>query len=213
MLKIAVFAPMPNARASIATAATPGFFRSRRKPKRVSRRKFAMLALSFSGSGNQTSPGKGCDSSDCSNPTNPAHAHAAPRLSRERANPTSHHHFLREKSGCPPLALSVFRPTTVHSTKCYNLRIMYARKLHADLVIGKERRLAPLDWLDSFCMRNFTGSAEFDDTLPTAEGRLEVGLAVDPARLALAMSEWFTKRGKGNGQAVTIELRELDPPN
>ena len=89
---------------------------------------------------------------------------------------------------------------------------MYARKLQADLVIGNERRPAPLDWLDSFCMRNFTGSAEFDDTLPTAEGRLEVGLAVDPARLAQAMSEWFTKRGKGNGQAVTIELREADPP-
>jgi hypothetical protein len=85
---------------------------------------------------------------------------------------------------------------------------MYVRKLQADLVIGKERRPAPLEWLDSFCMRNFTGSAEFDDTLPTAEGRLEAGLAVDPQRLAQAMSEWFTKRGKGNGQPVTIELRE-----
>jgi hypothetical protein len=89
---------------------------------------------------------------------------------------------------------------------------MYARKLHADLVIGKERRPAPLEWLDSFCMRNFTGSAEFDDTLPTADGRLEAGLAVDPQRLAQAMSEWFTKRGKGNGQPVTIELHEVDSP-
>jgi hypothetical protein len=87
---------------------------------------------------------------------------------------------------------------------------MYARKLQADLVIGNERRLAPLDWLDSFCMRNFTSSAEFDDTLPTADGRLEAGWAVDPTRLAQAMSEWFTKRGKGNGQPVTIVLREID---
>jgi len=87
---------------------------------------------------------------------------------------------------------------------------MYARKLRADLVIGNERRPAPLDWLDSFCMRNFTGSAEFDDTLPTADGRLEAGLAVDPKRLAQAMSEWFTKRGKGSGQPVTIELREVE---
>jgi hypothetical protein len=93
---------------------------------------------------------------------------------------------------------------------------MYARKLQADLVIGTERRPAPLDWLDSFCMRNFTGSAEFDDTLPTADGRLEAGLAVDPQRLAQAMSEWFTKRGKGSGQPVTflavslrIEPREI----
>jgi hypothetical protein len=86
---------------------------------------------------------------------------------------------------------------------------MYARKLAAEIVIGAERRAAPLEWLDSFCMRNFTGSAEFDDTLPVSEGRLEAGLAVDPARLATAMSEWFTKRGKGNGQAVTVELREI----
>src|SRR6204780_3568321 len=85
---------------------------------------------------------------------------------------------------------------------------MYARKLQADLVIGKERRLAPLEWLDSFCMRNFTGSAEFDDTLPTSEGQMEAGLRVEPARLAAAMSEGFTKRGKGNGAAVLIEIRE-----
>ena len=87
---------------------------------------------------------------------------------------------------------------------------MYARKLRAEIVVGGERRPAPLDWLDSFCMRNFTGSAEFDDTLSTGEGSLEAGLRVDPARLAAAMSEWFTKRGKGNGQAVTVEIRDAD---
>jgi len=86
---------------------------------------------------------------------------------------------------------------------------MYARKLKADILIGGQRSPAPLDWLDSFCMRNFTGSAEFDDTLPTGEGRLEGGLSVDPARLAAAMSEWFTKRGKGNGQPVVVDLKEV----
>jgi hypothetical protein len=85
---------------------------------------------------------------------------------------------------------------------------MYARKLVAEMTVGAERRPVPLDWLDSFCMRNFTGSAEFDDTLPTGEGRLEAGLSIEPARLAVAMSEWFTKRGKGNGAAVVIDLRE-----
>ena len=85
---------------------------------------------------------------------------------------------------------------------------MYARKLQAEIIIDGARCPAPLDWLDSFCMRNFTGSAEFDDTLPTGEGRLEAGLRVDPARLAAAMSEWFTKRGKGNGKKVVVELRE-----
>jgi hypothetical protein len=87
---------------------------------------------------------------------------------------------------------------------------MYARKLHAEMAIGNERRPVPLEWLDSFCMRNFTGSADFDDTLPTGEGRLEAGLSVDSERLAAAMSEWFTKRGKGNGQPVVVELRETD---
>ncbi len=80
----------------------------------------------------------------------------------------------------------------------------------AEIVIGGERRPMPLDWLDSFCMRNFTGSAEFDDTLPLAEGRLEAGLRVQPERLAAAMSEWFTKRGKGKGQPVAVEIKELE---
>jgi hypothetical protein len=85
---------------------------------------------------------------------------------------------------------------------------VYARKLQVEILIEGERRPAPLDWLDSFCMRNFTGSAEFDDTLPAAEGRLEVGLRIDPSRLAQVMSEWFTKRGKGNGKPVSVEIRE-----
>jgi hypothetical protein len=87
---------------------------------------------------------------------------------------------------------------------------MYARKLAAEMTIGGERRAVPLDWLDSFCMRNFTGSAEFDDTLPRADGELEAGLSVEPARLAAAMGEWFTKRGKGNGAPVVVELRQRD---
>ena len=83
---------------------------------------------------------------------------------------------------------------------------MYARKLKVDVIIGAERRPCPLDWLDSFCMRNFTGAAEFDDTLPTGEGSMEASLRVDPLRLAAAMSEWFTKRGKGNGKPVQVEI-------
>jgi hypothetical protein len=88
---------------------------------------------------------------------------------------------------------------------------MYARKLQAEMVIGEERKPVPLEWLDSFCMRNFTGSGEFDDTLPTGEGSLETGLSIELERLAAAMSEWFTKRGKGNGKPVRIELQELKP--
>ncbi len=85
---------------------------------------------------------------------------------------------------------------------------MYARKLKVDVVVGGERRPCPLDWLDSFCMRNFTGAAEFDDTLPTGEGQLEASFRVDPARLAEALAAWFTQRGKGNGKPVQVEIRE-----
>ena len=83
---------------------------------------------------------------------------------------------------------------------------MYARKLKVDVLVADEQRPCPLNWLDTFCMRNFTGSAEFDDTLPTGEGTLEASLRVDPERLAAAMSEWFTKRGKGNGKKVEVKI-------
>jgi hypothetical protein len=83
---------------------------------------------------------------------------------------------------------------------------MYARKLKVEIVVGGERRPCPLEWLDSFAMRNFTGSAEFDDTLPTGEGQLEAGFRVEPERLAEALSAWLTKRGKGNGEPVLVEI-------
>ena len=94
------------------------------------------------------------------------------------------------------------------SCRCYTSGEMYAQKLKAEVVIGGKREPMPLEWLDSFCMRNFTGSGEFDDTLPTGEGRLEAGTNVNAERLAAAMGEWFTKRGKGNGQAVKVEISE-----
>jgi hypothetical protein len=83
---------------------------------------------------------------------------------------------------------------------------MYAQKLRVEVIVGSQRWPCPLDWLDSFCMRNFTGEAEFDDTLPTGDGALEAGLSVSPNRLAEAMSEWFTRRGKGAGQPVRVEI-------
>jgi hypothetical protein len=83
---------------------------------------------------------------------------------------------------------------------------VYARKLQVAIIVDNEKRPCPLEWLDSFCMRNFTGSAEFDDTLPLGEGRIEAGLRVEPARLAEALSAWLTQRGKGNGPPVRVEI-------
>ena len=89
---------------------------------------------------------------------------------------------------------------------------MYARKLKVEIIVGGERRPCPLDWLDSFCMRNFTGAAEFDDTLPTGDGALEASLRVDPERLAAALAAWLTQRGKGNGQPVHVEIHAALKP-
>jgi hypothetical protein len=86
---------------------------------------------------------------------------------------------------------------------------VYARKLQVDILIEGQRRPAPLDWLDSFCMRDFTRSAEFDDTLPVANGRIEAGSRTDLERLAQAMSAWLTQRGKGNGKVVQVEIKEV----
>ena len=84
---------------------------------------------------------------------------------------------------------------------------MYAQRFFVNVIVGGQRRPCPLDWLDAFCMRNFTGSAEFDDTLPLADCLLEAGFRVAPARLAVSLGEWLTKRGRGAGTVVEVEVR------
>ena len=44
-------------------------------------------------------------------------------------------------------------------------------------------------------MRNFTNDAVFDDTLPVADGLLEAGHHVPLERLAVAMEDWFRRKG------------------
>ncbi len=84
---------------------------------------------------------------------------------------------------------------------------MFARSLTVEVVTNGERRPCPLEWLDSFCMRRFTGDAAFDDTLPRSNGLLEAGFRVDPRRLAAEMSDWLTKK-KGAGQRLEIHITE-----
>lgn len=83
---------------------------------------------------------------------------------------------------------------------------MYAQKFHVQVVLAGNRRACPLEWLDQFCMRNFTNSADFDDTLPVAEGRVEAGFRLTPERFAEGLGAWLTERGKGQGQPVTVEV-------
>ena len=83
---------------------------------------------------------------------------------------------------------------------------MYAQKFSVNVFIRGVQRPCPLEWLDQFCMRNFTNSAEFDDTLPTAEGHLEASYRLTPERLAEGLGAWLTQRGKGEGQPVIVQV-------
>ncbi len=69
---------------------------------------------------------------------------------------------------------------------------MFLRKLR---VTTDEGHPVPSAWLDSFCMRNFTNAAVFDDTLPAGGGLLEAGLRVPLPALTAAMEAWFRRKG------------------
>ena len=45
---------------------------------------------------------------------------------------------------------------------------MYAQKLLVNVVIRGERRACPLEWLDQFCMRNFTTLLNLTTRCPSA---------------------------------------------
>jgi hypothetical protein len=83
---------------------------------------------------------------------------------------------------------------------------MYAQKFWVDVVIRGQRRPCPLEWLDQFAMRNFTNSADFDDTLPVGDGQIEAGFKLTPERFAEGLGEWLKQRGKGEGEPVVVEV-------
>ena len=72
---------------------------------------------------------------------------------------------------------------------------MFARKLHVEWINAAGRHECPLHWIDNFAMRNFTNDAIFDDTLPVADGLLEVGNRVPIPQLHDAMQDWFRRKG------------------
>ena len=87
---------------------------------------------------------------------------------------------------------------------------MFARKVRVEVLHPDGRRPCPLDWLDSFCMRSFTGRGEFDETLPVAEGVLEASFQVDPEALRAALEDWLTRKF-GGGRPVRLALTEVGP--
>jgi hypothetical protein len=72
---------------------------------------------------------------------------------------------------------------------------MFARKIRVEYEENGQPRPCPLKWLDSFSMRNFTNAGIFDDTLPVADGRMEIGSKVPLDQLRDAMEDWFRRKG------------------
>jgi hypothetical protein len=72
---------------------------------------------------------------------------------------------------------------------------MFARKIRVEYEADGQTLLCPLKWLDSFSMRNFTNASVFDDTLPLADGQMEIGSSVPLDQLKDAMEDWFRRKG------------------
>jgi hypothetical protein len=71
---------------------------------------------------------------------------------------------------------------------------MFARKVRVEYEQNGQLLPCPLKWIDSFSMRNFTNASVFDDTLPIADGLIEIGAKVPIAELNVAMEDWFRKK-------------------
>lgn len=84
---------------------------------------------------------------------------------------------------------------------------MFARKIQVDVVNAQGARPCPLAWLDSFCMRSFTGRSAFDETLPVGDGLLEASFRVDLPALQADMEDWLTRKC-GAGKPVKLNLAE-----
>ena len=56
-------------------------------------------------------------------------------------------------------------------------------------------------------MRNFTNASVFDDTLPVADGQMEIGTHVPLDQLRDAMEDWFRRKSylpKDAGLVLTL---------
>jgi hypothetical protein len=71
---------------------------------------------------------------------------------------------------------------------------MFARRIRVEYDENGRRRACPMKWLDSFSMRNFTNASIFDNTLPVADGVMEIGTHVPVQELKAAMEDWFRKK-------------------
>lgn len=90
---------------------------------------------------------------------------------------------------------------------------MFALRLQIDRIDSEgTAHPCPVRWIDSFAMRNFTNDAVFDDTLPIADGLLEVGYRVPLDRLTSRMEDWFRRKSYiGPGEHLRITSASPGP--
>jgi len=88
---------------------------------------------------------------------------------------------------------------------------MFARKICVEYEDNGQRHPCPMKWLDSFSMRNFTNASVFDDTLPVADGLMEIGRRVPLVELKDAMEDWFRRKSYlPKGTVLVISENEVD---
>jgi len=88
---------------------------------------------------------------------------------------------------------------------------VFAREIRID-VLGPDGALpCPVAWLDSFCMRSFTGRGAFDETLPVRDGLIEASFQVDAQELQADLEDWLTRKF-GEGKSVKLMLSEARLP-
>jgi hypothetical protein len=86
---------------------------------------------------------------------------------------------------------------------------MFARRIRVEYEQTGRRVPCPLKWLDSFSMRNFTNASVFDNTLPVADGVMEIGTQVPINELKAAMEDWFRRKNylAKEGKLILEEAR------
>ncbi len=82
---------------------------------------------------------------------------------------------------------------------------MFSRKIRIEYEKNGHRLPAPIKWLDSFSMRNFTNDQVFDDTIPVGDGLMEIGTRVPLEQLKEKMEDWFRRKSYlPNGSSLLI---------
>ena len=87
---------------------------------------------------------------------------------------------------------------------------MFARRIQVRWLSPDGPQACPLAWLDSYFMRSFTGRSSFDESLPVADGLIEIGFDVELAGLKAELEDWLTRKF-GQGTAVRLAMEEQVP--